>query len=178
MPMVTTAQSAANWRNTHSCGSHAFTHTFTSTQVQKRAKRQLSYYRIWNQSFYFQGTRGRGNKLEYPELQTAAIIHLFFIKCPTDKTGVLRHPGRLESLGETRRLSQTIQSSSSHSPKGKQTSCFGRSISTAIFNSDIQIRVSSFLWFHICLSVCRLVTGNVCRKFALFCLVDINIMES
>ena len=27
IPMVTMAQSAANWRNTHSHGSHAFTHT-------------------------------------------------------------------------------------------------------------------------------------------------------
>ena len=35
----------------HSRGSHAFTHTVTSTQLQPLcncAKRQLSYYRIWN----------------------------------------------------------------------------------------------------------------------------------
>ena len=41
------AQSAANWRNTHtdSRGSQAFTHTLTSTQLQPRsAKRHLSYY--------------------------------------------------------------------------------------------------------------------------------------
>ena len=30
--MVTMAQSAANWRNTHSRGSHAFTHTLTIHQ--------------------------------------------------------------------------------------------------------------------------------------------------
>ena len=34
------AQSAANWRNTraHSRGPHAFTYTFTSTQLQPQAK--------------------------------------------------------------------------------------------------------------------------------------------
>ena len=32
-------------QHVHSCGSHAFTHTLTSTQLQPRgAKRQLSYY--------------------------------------------------------------------------------------------------------------------------------------
>ena len=47
--MVTMAQSTANWCNTHSRGSHAFTHTLISTQLQPRcAKRQVSYYRIWN----------------------------------------------------------------------------------------------------------------------------------
>ena len=46
----------------HSCGSHAFTHTHTSTQLQPRTstqlhlqpccvKHQLSYYIIWNQTF-------------------------------------------------------------------------------------------------------------------------------
>ena len=34
VPVVTMAQSDANWRNTpHSRGSHAFTHTLTSTAV-------------------------------------------------------------------------------------------------------------------------------------------------
>ena len=36
-------------QHAHSRGSHAFTRTLTSTQLQLRcAKRQLSYYRIWN----------------------------------------------------------------------------------------------------------------------------------
>ena len=47
-------------QHTHSRGSHAFTHTLTvtSTQLQPlRAKRQLSYYIIWNRFFfYFEGT--------------------------------------------------------------------------------------------------------------------------
>jgi hypothetical protein len=54
-------------QHAHSRGSHAFTHTLTSTQLQPRgAKRQLSYYRIWNR-FLFEGTWGRGSKPEYPE---------------------------------------------------------------------------------------------------------------
>ena len=51
--MVTMAQSALNWHNIHTRvdrGSHALTHTITSTQLQPLCvKRQLSYYRIWNQ---------------------------------------------------------------------------------------------------------------------------------
>ena len=46
IPMVTRAQSAANWRSTHTDmdRTHPLTH-FTSTQVQPRGtKRQLSYY--------------------------------------------------------------------------------------------------------------------------------------
>ena len=36
-------------QHARSRGSHAFTHTLTSTQLQPLgAKRQLSYYRIWN----------------------------------------------------------------------------------------------------------------------------------
>ena len=43
VPMVTMAQSAAHWHNAHTCGSHVFTHTPTSTQLQPHcAKRQLS----------------------------------------------------------------------------------------------------------------------------------------
>ena len=39
-------------QHTHSPGSHAFTHTLTSTQLQPGgAKHQLNYYRIWNQIF-------------------------------------------------------------------------------------------------------------------------------
>ena len=35
VPMVTVAESAANWRNTHTqvSGSHAFAHTLASTQL-------------------------------------------------------------------------------------------------------------------------------------------------
>ena len=43
----------------HSRGSHAFTHTFTSTQLQPLcAKRQLSYYRSWNQFFMLKVPEG------------------------------------------------------------------------------------------------------------------------
>ena len=39
-------------QHAHSRGPHAFTHTLTSTQLQSRcAKRQLSYYIIWNQIY-------------------------------------------------------------------------------------------------------------------------------
>ena len=67
--MVTIAQS---WRklaqHAQSRGSHAFTHTLTSTQLQPHCvKRQLSYYKVWNQ-ILFEGTRGRGSTLEYPEI--------------------------------------------------------------------------------------------------------------
>ena len=64
--MITMAQSAADWRNTHSHGSHAFTHTLTSTKLQPLcAKRQLTYITEFGINFYF--TRGRGSKQEYPE---------------------------------------------------------------------------------------------------------------
>ena len=49
--------------------------------------------------------------------------------------------------------------------------CEGGSFSTAIFNSDIQLSVYSISCFtYICLSVCPFCKGDVCRKFALFCL--------
>ena len=61
VPMVTMAQSAANWyqnrvlfsllarRHAHSLGSHAFTLTLNQhSNNHFFAKRQLSYYRIWN----------------------------------------------------------------------------------------------------------------------------------
>ena len=39
-------------KHAHSRGSHAFTHTLTSIQLQPRcAKRQLNYYIIWNRIF-------------------------------------------------------------------------------------------------------------------------------
>ena len=70
VPMVTKAQSSANWRNTHSCGLHSFTHALT-TQLHLHlqplcVKRQFSYYRIWNH-ILFENTRGRVSKPEYPE---------------------------------------------------------------------------------------------------------------
>ena len=67
--MVTMAQSAANWRNTHTHvdRTHSLTH-FTSTQLQPRgAKRQLSYYRILESIFIFKVPEGGGSKPEYPE---------------------------------------------------------------------------------------------------------------
>ena len=40
-------------QHAHSHGSHAFTHTLISTQLQPRcAKRQVSYYGIWNQFLF------------------------------------------------------------------------------------------------------------------------------
>ena len=48
-------------QHTHSRGSHAFTHTLTSTQLQPRgAKCLLSYYRIWNQIFILNVREGGG----------------------------------------------------------------------------------------------------------------------
>ena len=41
-------------QHTHSRGSHSFTHTLTSTQLQRLcAKRQPSYYIISTESFFF-----------------------------------------------------------------------------------------------------------------------------
>ena len=50
---------------------------------------------------------------------------------------------------------------------GKLDLCEGGSFSTAIFNSDIQLSVYSFLLLYICLSVCRFVKGNIiiCQTF-------------
>ena len=54
--------------------------------------------------------------------------------------------------------------------------CEGGSFSTAIFNSDIQLRVFLLFVFYICLSVCRFIKGNIRRSkmCTLFCLVDIK----
>ena len=89
--MVTMAQSAANWRNTHIHVDRAY--SLTSTQLQPRCvKSQLSYYRFWNQTFYFEGTWGRGIKPEYPEKTpdslTANRYHIFRGKNPTSRTGL------------------------------------------------------------------------------------------
>ena len=46
-------------QHAHSCGSHTFTHTLSSTQLQPHcAKRQLSYYIIWNQIFILKVPEG------------------------------------------------------------------------------------------------------------------------
>ena len=60
--MVTMAQSAANWRNTH-------THVDARIQFQPRcAKRQLSYNSIRNQFLILKVPEGgRGSKPEYPK---------------------------------------------------------------------------------------------------------------
>ena len=59
--MVTMAQSTMNWRNTHTYMDHTHSLTLTSTQPQPRcAKRQLSYYRIWNQFFILKIPEGGG----------------------------------------------------------------------------------------------------------------------
>ena len=55
--MVTMAQSHANWRNTHSRGSPAFTHTLyinTVTTTWFEAPAQLLQNLEW--IFYFEGT--------------------------------------------------------------------------------------------------------------------------
>ena len=57
VPMVTMAQSAANWRNTHTHVDRM--HSLTHLQLHQHSyynhfvrKRQLSYYRIWNQILF------------------------------------------------------------------------------------------------------------------------------
>ena len=48
-------------QDAHSRGSHAFTHTRTSTQLQPRGvKRLLSYCRIWNRVFILKVHEGGG----------------------------------------------------------------------------------------------------------------------
>ena len=55
-----------NNNNNEELGSHTFTHMLTSTQLQplSPAKRQLSYYRFWNQSLFWRYLR-EGSKPEY-----------------------------------------------------------------------------------------------------------------
>ena len=64
--MVTMAQSAANWRNSHSHGSHAFTHIFTSTPVQSptwcKAPAQLLFK---SACWVFSGFRNPPNSNNY-----------------------------------------------------------------------------------------------------------------
>ena len=45
-------------------------------------------------------------------------------------------------------------------------SFFPREDRVSIFNSDTELSVDSFRWVF-CLSACRFVKGNECRKFAL-----------
>ena len=56
--MVTMAQSVVNWHNTHTHvdHTHSLTHLHQHSYNQFCAKPQLSYYRIWNQLFSFEGT--------------------------------------------------------------------------------------------------------------------------
>ena len=57
VPMVTVVQSAANWRNTltHVDRTHSLTHLHQQSYNHNCAKRQLSYYRLWNGIFIFEG---------------------------------------------------------------------------------------------------------------------------
>ena len=60
--MVTVAQSAANWRNTHTRVNRTNSlHTLASIQLQPRcAKRQRSYDIIWNQIVFLKVPEGGG----------------------------------------------------------------------------------------------------------------------
>ena len=55
VPMVTLAQSAANWRNTRTRvdRTHSLTHLHQPQLQPRGAKRQLSCYRIWNILYLF-----------------------------------------------------------------------------------------------------------------------------
>ena len=98
--MVTMAQSAANWRNTHThvdC-THLLTH-FTSTQLQPRncAKRQLSYYGIWNRIFILKVREGEGanrsTRRKIPDILPANRYHIIIReKNPTSRAGIEPSP--------------------------------------------------------------------------------------
>ena len=94
--MVTITQSAANWlNNAHSHGSHAFTHTRTSTQVQPLCvKRKLSYYIIWNRHLC-EGTWRRGSKPEYSEKNPASLPANRYRTLLEEK---IQRPGRESNL--------------------------------------------------------------------------------
>ena len=65
--MVTTPHSATNCATRHSRGSHTFTHTLTSTQLQPLStKIQLNYYKSWNHILFWRYLR-EGEQPEYPE---------------------------------------------------------------------------------------------------------------
>ena len=62
------AQSAVNWRNTHSRGSHAFTHTYINTVTTTSQCKALAH--LLHKLEYIkkiEGTWGRGSKPEYPK---------------------------------------------------------------------------------------------------------------
>ena len=98
----------------HSHGLHAFTHTLTSTQLQPDCeKRQLSYYRIWN-DILFESTWGRGSKPKYPEKTTKSLAanryHIFREENPTSQAGIKPSPsdiGDKSSLGKECTLRMT-----------------------------------------------------------------------
>ena len=76
-------------QHAHSHGSNAFTHTFTSTELQTCAKRQLSYYRIWNQHFferYLREAEWTGVHRENPDSLPANRYHILEEK--------IQRPGR------------------------------------------------------------------------------------
>ena len=92
--MVTMAQSTALAQHTYSHGSHTFTHTLTSTQIQPHCvKRQLSYYRIWNQMFILKVPEGgpRANRSTRRKLLTACPLIGITIPILEEK---IQHPGR------------------------------------------------------------------------------------
>ena len=51
VPMVTMAQSTSNWHNTHSRGSHTFTHALTSTQLQLRDKKNMYFIEYTSEAY-------------------------------------------------------------------------------------------------------------------------------
>ena len=60
--MFTMAQSATNWGNTHTHVDriHSLTHLHQHSYKLCGAKRQLNYYRIWNQIFILKVPEGGG----------------------------------------------------------------------------------------------------------------------
>ena len=78
VPMVTMAQKRRELaHHAHSRGSHAFTHTLTSTQSQPRccAKRQLSYYRIWDRIIILKVPEGgAANRSTRRKLPTSCLL--------------------------------------------------------------------------------------------------------
>ena len=66
--MVTMAQSAANWCNTHNHVDRTHSLTHLHQHSYKHFVRSASSANTeWEIDFYFEGTCGRGSKPEYPE---------------------------------------------------------------------------------------------------------------
>ena len=87
-------------QHAHSRASHAFTHTLTSTQTQPLCpKRQLRYYRIWNQIFILKVPEGGGSKPEYPEKSPDSLpanrYHNIRGENPTSWTGLEPSPSNI-----------------------------------------------------------------------------------